>query len=219
MAKRIRKLAVEVVVVHEDCIQCLRKQLLRQFPIELVEPYVQIREIWDVQHNLRKRPAQLVVAEIELEERLQVLERLGNSAEEPVRVQMKQPNFAKQTQLRHQASFQILPIQIYPCHHFKVRKFRIFRRGAEHTLVAAHIRPYPRLGDPIRVIGDGLLPRLQSSVSSPLAPRRRMLPHVERMVAHARRLVAIPWKRRPIILSFIPCCTTCTQHGQRTHQH
>lgn len=79
----------EPVMVDENRIQRLVKQLSRDRPFELVEPQIQEFQAWKLQNNLGELSGEPIVAEIQFKEELQLPELVRDSPTEPIRVNME----------------------------------------------------------------------------------------------------------------------------------
>lgn len=80
----------EAVVVDKYCVQRLVEQLSGYSPFKLIEPQIQELERWKPEDNFWELPSKAIVTEIQLKQQLQVLEFVGHSSTEPVRVYVKQ---------------------------------------------------------------------------------------------------------------------------------
>ncbi|CAN1133541.1 hypothetical protein LINPERHAP2_LOCUS7733 [Linum perenne] len=156
--KILRNGAREPVVVQEQRIEPLPKDLRRQTTFKVVEPKVNELGLFPAQHCLRERPHEPVVADIELVHDRHVAKRLGNDPAKPVRVEMQQGQVSQQPQLRGEVPSDVSVVEIDTSDDIQFRA--VDRLGAEDSRVRANIRPNPCSRDISRVRVDALLPRL-----------------------------------------------------------
>lgn len=151
------------VVVQEDGIQIPIKQLLRQFPFEIIEPEIQKLELRQGQDNLRERSHKSIVAQIQLVKNLELPHGLGNDPAEPIGVEMEEADVGEVPNLVGEVSRNVCMVQIHTSNDGDggiVERLR-----TENAGVGADVVADPISGDIGGIGVDGLLPGLEHIVS------------------------------------------------------
>ncbi|PON73337.1 hypothetical protein PanWU01x14_058410 [Parasponia andersonii] len=95
----IRQIEDKPVMVDEDGVQWLVKELSRNGPFKLIKPQIQEFQRRELQNHRRELPGEPIVTEIQLEKQLQMLELVRNSPTKPVGVDMEQCEIHKKPKL------------------------------------------------------------------------------------------------------------------------
>lgn len=148
----------EPVMVDENRIQRLVKQLSRDRPFELVEPQIQEFQARKLQNNLGELSGEPIVAEIQFKEELQLPELVRDSPTEPIRVNMEQCEIHQQAELLREVAGDVAVVEVDSGD--GVDLVVVERRSAENSGVVADFGSDP-VGGEIHGIGEnGLLPCL-----------------------------------------------------------
>ncbi|CAA7403051.1 unnamed protein product [Spirodela intermedia] len=162
VAEVVGEIEGEAVVVDENGIEILVEELTRHLSLELVESDVEELERREAEDHPGELAGETVVAQIELEEELQILKLVRDRAAEAVRVDVEQREVLQQAELLRKIPGDVPVVEIYAGDHGDVPV--IERRGAEHAGVLADAGSDPVAGQIERIGEDSLLPGLESNV-------------------------------------------------------
>ncbi|KAJ0960845.1 hypothetical protein J5N97_001294 [Dioscorea zingiberensis] len=158
----VRDIKHKPIIVDENGVEILIKELLRHRPLELIVPQVQELQRRQPEHDVREPPGEAIVAEIELKQQLQPLELVRNNPAEPVGVDVKQSEVGEKAKLFREVPGDVAMVEINAGDDNQ-RSIRRERR-AEDVGVVADVGADPVAGEVLRVGEDGELPRLQRDV-------------------------------------------------------
>lgn len=181
----VRQIEPEPIVVDENSIQVLVKQLLGHSPLELIEPQIQELELREMKHNKRELAGEAVVTDVKLVKQLQVPEFMRHSPAEPVGVDVEQCKICKQPKLLRQVPSNIAVVEVNAGDGSD--RAVVESRSTEHPGVAAHTRSDPVTSEIERVRENSLLPSLQCYVS---ISESRVLENQRRVYFHELTAVA-----------------------------
>lgn len=162
VAEVIRDIKGEAVVVDEDSVEWLVKQLSRHLAFELVEPDVKEPEAGQSEDNIREAPGEPVVAQIQLVQQPHPFELPRDGAAEAVGVDVEEREVLQQAELLREVPRDVGVVEVDPGDDGEVAVPQ--GGGAEDALVAAHVGSNPGTCDVHGVGEDGLLPGLQGNV-------------------------------------------------------
>lgn len=154
----IRQIEPEPIVVDENGIQVLVKQLLRDGPFELIEPQIQEFQRRKQKHNTRELAGEAIVTDIELEKQLQVPELVRHGPTESVGVDVEQCEICKQPKLLWQIPSNIAVVEVNAGDGSDL--VVVGRWSTEDPGVFAYLRSDPIPGEIERVGENSLLPSL-----------------------------------------------------------
>lgn len=154
----IRQIEPEPIVVDENGIQVLVKQLLRDGPFELIEPQIQEFQRRKQKHNTRELAGEAIVTDIELEKQLQVPELVRHGPTESVGVDVEQCEICKQPKLLWQIPSNIAVVEVNAGDRSDL--VVVGRWSTEDPGVVAYLRSDPIPGEIERVGENSLLPSL-----------------------------------------------------------
>lgn len=156
--KVIRKVKHEPVMVDENRVQRLVEKLLRDCPFELIEPQIQEFQGRKLKNDLGKLSGEPVVAQIQLEEKLQFLELVRDSTAEPIRINVEQCEIHQKTELLREVSGDVAVVEVDAGDGTDLGI--IERRSAENSGVIADIGSDPVSGEIVGIGENGFLPCL-----------------------------------------------------------
>lgn len=116
---------------------------------------------------------EVVVADVDLVEAVEVAEGVGEGAAEAVGVEVEDGEVGEEAELLREGAGEVAVVEVHAGHRARARV--VGRRRAVHAEVAAHLRPAPAVRQVLGVVGDGALQRLQRHVRllQPRVVRRR----------------------------------------------
>lgn len=151
-------------MVDENGVQIFVEELLRNSPFELVEPEIQELQRRQMEDHCRELPGEPVIAQIEFEEKLELLKPVRYGATEPVRVYMEQSQICQQAKLFRQIPGDVGVVEVDSGNCTDPRV--VERRSTENSGVVADVGSDPVVGEIERIRENGLFPSLESYVGT-----------------------------------------------------
>lgn len=154
----LREIENKPVMVDENGVQWLIKELSRNSPFKLIKPQIQELQRRKFQNHRRKLPSETIITEIQLKKQLQMLELVRNSPTKPIRVNMEQCKIHKKAKLLRKVPSNVTMVEINAsyCTDLVV----VGCGSTEDTSVVADIRSNPIRSKIRRVRENSLLPSL-----------------------------------------------------------
>jgi hypothetical protein len=163
VAEVVGKIEPEAVVVDEDGVQWLVKELFRHSPFELIESQIQELELRELQDHVWELAGEAIVADIKLEQKLQSPKLVRHSTTKPVRVYVEQCKINKQAQLLRQVPSNVTVVEINAG---DGSDLVVIRCGStENPSVVTDIRSNPIGGEIQGIRENSFLPSLQCNIS------------------------------------------------------
>lgn len=165
VAQILRNPELEPVVIEENSVQILVEELGRHRAFELVEPEIQELELGHGEDDVREGADEAVVAEVELVEKLEVLEGGGDEAAEAVGVEVEESEVGEAAELGREVAGDVGMVEVEAGDDTEggIRG----GGGAVDTGVGADVGPDPVGGEVEGVGEDGGLPCLEGNVGLP----------------------------------------------------
>lgn len=141
VAKVLRQVEHEAVVVDENGVEVLVEELLGDRAFEFVEPQIQELELRQMQHHLGELSGEPVVAEIQLEEEFELVELVRHGAAEAVGVDVEERKVSEQAELLREISGNVAVVEVDSGDGADLRVVQCL--SAEDVAVVADIGPHP----------------------------------------------------------------------------
>lgn len=99
-------------MIDEYSIQRLVEQLRRHRSFKLIEPNIQIYQLRQAQNNIRKLSGKPVIAQVELEQCLQILKSLRQGSAETVGINVENAEIPEKAELLRQIAGNVAVVEI-----------------------------------------------------------------------------------------------------------
>jgi hypothetical protein len=181
----VRNVACEPVVIQDQSIEIHLKDFWRQTALEIVEPDINILDVWPFENNIGEMTNKTIVTDIKFIHKFKLGQAFRYNSTKPVRVDVEQCKICHKPQFRRKETGNVSLVKINAGNNTQFGVIK--RRCAKHTIIGAHIGTIPVAGGVEWVRVHSLFPGLEGNVCSLEPLVRKGYFHIDLMLVLVRK--------------------------------